>query len=103
MFLWNRNVMAQTIPHPAAGGVHSLLSTHSEEWTSVVHSYCLLLARELDGNLSLFHDEDTKSTHNCTSHDVLYVMSEGEYPGKTGNLILDSKRKLSEQHRLEDS
>lgn len=74
--------MAQTISHPAAGEVHSLLSTRSEKWTSVVHSYCLLLARKLDGNCSLFHDEDIKSIHNSTSHDVLYVLSEAEYSGK---------------------
>lgn len=103
MFLWNRNVIAQTIPHPVAGEVHSLLSTHSEKWTSVVHGYCLLLVRKLDSNCSLLHDEDIKSIHNSTSRDVLCVLSEAEYSGKTGDLILDSKRKLSEQHRLEGS
>lgn len=45
-FLWNRNAMVGTILHPTACKVHPLLSSCSEKWTSVVHSYYLLLARK---------------------------------------------------------
>lgn len=86
--------MAQTIPHPTARKVHSLLSSRSEECTSVVHSYCLLSARKLNGNCVVFHDEDTKSIHNTLGHDVSYVLSEVEYSGENWKFNLHSKKKL---------
>lgn len=46
-FLWNRNAMVWTILHPTACKVHPLLSSCSEKWTSVVHSYDLLLERKM--------------------------------------------------------
>lgn len=81
----------------------TLLSTRSEKWTPVVHSYCLFLARELDGNRSLFHDEDTKSTHNHTSHDVFICAVRGRIFKENWKINLNSKRKRSEQHRREDN
>lgn len=81
----------------------TLLFSCSEKWTPVLRCYCLLSARKLDGICSLFHDEDTKSIHDSISHNVSYLLSEAEYSGKNGKFNLDNKRKLAEQHGLEDS
>lgn len=63
----------------------------------------LLAVGKKSGNCSLSHDEDTKSIQNSMSQDVLYVLSEAEYPGKKWKFNLDSNRKVSKQHVLEDN